>query len=239
MKTVLVTGASRGARLAIAERLLADGHAVVAISRTSSDALTRLGEAFPGRLTFAALDLGDAEAVAQEGRRIVKAAGPVYGLVNNAATGSDTLFSLTRRQDIERILQVNLLGPILLTRQVVQSMLVRKEGRIVMISSINATTGFSGQTVYGASKAGLEGFARSLSREVGQRGVTVNCVAPGYMATDMTADLQGERLASVLRRMPLGPATAADVAGAVAYFLSDDAARTTGTVLRVDGGSAA
>lgn len=236
---MLVTGASRGVGLALAERLLDHGYRVVAANRTLSDALGALMERHGDALRFEPLDMGDADAVMETGRRIAKDAGPIWGLVNNAAIGSDTLLAMARRGEIERIVQTNLLGPILLTRQIVPGMLARKAGRIVMVSSINAVTGFTGQTVYGATKAGLEGFARSLSREVGGRAITVNCVAPGYMATDMTAGLDGERLASVLRRSPLGPATPDDVAAAIAWFLSDEAARITGTVLKVDGGSTA
>jgi 3-oxoacyl-[acyl-carrier protein] reductase len=118
-------------------------------------------------------------------------------------------------------------------------MLSRKEGRIINVSSIIATTGFNGLSVYGASKAGLSGFTRSLARELGRTNITVNCVAPGFMATDMTAGLEGEKLDSIRRRAPLGLAEPDDAAGAVAYLLSNDARRVTGTTLTVDGGSTA
>jgi 3-oxoacyl-[acyl-carrier protein] reductase len=239
MKSVVVTGASRGVGLALAERLMIAGHRVVAVNRTLSDPLTALGEQYPGALAFHALDLGDLDAVAETGRQIAKQEGAIYALVNNAAIGSDTLFSLARRGDIERIIATNLTGPLLLTRQIVPGMVARREGRVVMVTSVNAKTGYSGQSVYGATKAGLEGFARSLSREVGKRGVTVNCVAPGYMETALTSGLTGEHLASVLRRSPLGPATPDEVAAAIQWLLSSEAARVTGTVLTVDGGASA
>ena len=118
-------------------------------------------------------------------------------------------------------------------------MLASGTGRIVNISSIIARTGFNGLSVYATTKAGLEGFTRSLARELGRVRICVNCVAPGFMDTDMTSGLQGEKLESVRRRSPLGLVQTSDVAGAVAYLLSADAERITGTVLTVDGGSSA
>jgi len=239
MKTIVVTGASRGVGLALTVRLLADGCRVVALNRTQPERLLELAERHPEQLLFRPLDMADPDAVMETGRRIAKEAGPIWGLVNNAAIASDTLFAMTRRGDIERMIATNLTGPILLTRQIVPAMLVRREGRIVMVTSINANTGYSGQSVYGATKAGLEGFTRSLSREVGKRGITVNCVAPGYMETELTSGLAGEHLASVLRRSPLGPATPDEVAAAIQWLLSSEAGRVTGTVLTVDGGASA
>jgi 3-oxoacyl-[acyl-carrier protein] reductase len=239
MKTVIVTGASRGVGLALTIRLLAEGCRVVAVNRTQSDDLAQLAERHPGQLLFEPLDMGDADNVMETGRRLAKAAGPIWGLVNNAAIGSDSLFAMARRSDIARIIETNLTGPILLTRQIVPGMIARRTGSIVMVTSVNARTGYSGQSVYGATKAGLEGFARSLSREVGKRGVTVNCVAPGFMKTALTANLTGDRLASVVRRSPLGPATPDEVAAAIQWLLSSEARRVTGTVMTVDGGGSA
>lgn len=239
MKSVVITGASRGVGLALAERLLAAGYRVIAANRRMSEPLAMLGERYPGALQFDPLDLADLDSVAETGRLIAKREKAVYGLVNNAAIGSDTLFSLARRGEIERIIATNLTGPLLFTRQFVPGMLARREGRVVMVTSVNAKTGYSGQSVYGATKAGLEGFARSLSREVGKRRVTVNCVAPGYMETALTEGLVGDRLASVLRRSPLGPATCDEVAASIQWLISSEAARITGTVLTVDGGSSA
>jgi len=239
MQTVVVTGASRGVGLVLAERLLQAGYRVIAVNRTLSDGLAALAARYPEALAFQPLDLGDLDAVAETGRQIAKQEKAIYGLVNNAAIGSDTLFSLARRGAIEALVATNLTAPLLLTRQIVPGMVARSAGRVVMVTSVNARTGYSGQAVYGATKAGLEGFARSLSREVGKRGVTVNCVAPGYMETALTAGLAGDRLASVLRRSPLGPATPGDVASTIQWLLSPDAARITGTVLTVDGGASA
>ena len=239
MKTVMVTGVSRGLGLAIAERCLRDGYRVIGYSRSESAEYKALCAASDGAALFRRLDIADLDAVAAAGRAAVKDDGPIYGLVNNAGIGTDGVLATMHRTDIEKIIATNLLGPIVLTKYVMRSMLARREGRIVNISSIIASTGFHGLAVYAASKAGLEGFTRSLSREAGKLRVTVNCVAPGYMETEMTAGLAGGKLESVRRRAPLGLPLPSQAAGAVAYLLSDDAATVTGRVLTVDGGSTA
>jgi 3-oxoacyl-[acyl-carrier protein] reductase len=160
-------------------------------------------------------------------------------LVNNAGIGLDGVLATMHQSDIERLIATNLVGPIILTKYIARTMLSQGEGRIINISSIIASTGFHGLSVYAASKAGIEGFTRSLSRELGKMKITVNCVAPGYMETEMTSGLSDAKMGAVRRRAPLGLPLTSDAAGAVAYLLGDDAARVTGTVLTVDGGSTA
>lgn len=239
MKTILLTGPARGLGLAIAQRLVHDGFRVIGVGRTTSPPFEALAAAPGNPAQFVAHDLANVDGIPALVSSITREHGPLYGLVNNAGIGNDGLLATQHAVDIARVLRVNLEAPILLSKFACRSMLVRREGRIVNISSIIASTGFSGLSVYAATKAGLEGFTRSLSRELGRAGVTVNCVAPGYMETDMTASLQGEKLESVRRRAPLGLPRVEDAAGAVAYLLSPDAARVTGTVLTVDGGSTA
>lgn len=239
MKTVMITGASRGLGLAIAERLVADGCRVIAVARTEPEQLGELVRARPEQVVFRRLDLADLDSIPAFVAACERQVGPLFGLVNNAAVGLDGLLATQHAADIDRILRVNLHAPILLTKHACRGMLVRRAGRIVTISSIVAATGFSGLAVYAASKAGLEGFTRALAREVGRVGVTANCVAPGFLETDMTAGLAADRLETVRRRSPLGLARPGDVAAAVAYLVSDAAARITGTVLTVDGGSRA
>lgn len=237
---VLVTGATRGLGLAIAERLLQGGHRVVATGRQPSDGLQALLAANPGRLHFMPLDLNESESLHAFVRDVTGAHGPLFGLVNNAAIGRDGVLATLHESQIGEMLRVNVQAPILLAKYASRSMLLQRRGRIVNIGSIIAGTGFSGLSVYGASKAAMAGFTRSLSRELGKAGITVNTVAPGYMETEMTQGLQGDKLESIRRRSPLGTlATVQDVAGAVAYLLGPDAARVTGSTVTVDAGSTA
>ncbi len=236
--TVLVTGVSRGLGLAIAEALLADGHRVIGLGRRPGgfEALTARA---PEAAAFRPLDMAESAAIAETARAILKEEGAPWGLVNNAAIGLDGVLATQHQSDIERLIATNLTGPITLSKFVGRAMLAAGRGRIVNISSIIASTGFHGLSVYAATKAGLEGFTRSLSRELGKRGVTVNCVAPGYMETEMTAGLEGGRLDQIRRRAPLGLAAPEDAARAVAFLLGPGGAKITGTVLTVDGGSTA
>lgn len=239
-KTILVTGASKGLGLAIAARVAADpAYRLVGLSRSLSDGFGALVEAAPDRVHHRAFDAADIPAIAGLVGEITDRFGPVYGLVNNAGMGADGVLATQHASDIERVLKVNLEAPITLCKYVSRSMLSAREGRIVNISSIIASTGFHGLAAYAASKAGLEGLTRSLSRELGKRHITVNCVAPGYMETEMTAGIDPHNMAQIRRRAPLGLARPEDAAGAVMYLLGPDGARVSGTVVTVDGGSTA
>jgi 3-oxoacyl-[acyl-carrier protein] reductase len=238
-RTVLVTGASRGLGLAISDRLLRDGYGVVGLSRQQGDAYGELLARHPEQAAFCPADLAEIDDIPSVARQLTETHGPFWGLVNNAGIGKDGVLATMHQSEIDQVIRANLLAPIVLTKYVSRTMLAQREGRIVNVSSIIASTGFSGLSVYAASKAGLEGFTRSLSRELGKRGITVNCVVPGYMETDMTQGLQGEKLEAIRRRAPLGLPLPGDAAGAVAYFLGDDGAKVTGTTVTVDGGSTA
>ncbi|MBP1806044.1 SDR family NAD(P)-dependent oxidoreductase [Rubellimicrobium aerolatum] len=241
MKPVLVTGTSRGLGLAILRRLLDDpaGYTVAGLSRTRSPEAEALAERHPGRVDLVSCDLSDIDALPAVVSDLARRHGPFWGLVNNAGLGLSGVLATMHRSDIERMMAVNLMAPIVLTKAVSRGMLAARQGRVVNISSIIAATGFHGLGVYAATKAGLEGLTRSLARELGKRDITVNCVAPGFLETGMTLDYDPQQLASIRRRAPLGVADPADVAGAVAYLLGPEAAKITGTVLTVDGGSVA
>jgi 3-oxoacyl-[acyl-carrier protein] reductase len=166
--------------------------------------------------------------------------GAIYGLVNNAGLGTAGMLGTMRDKDIESLVRLNTLSPITLTKYVVRSMMAQGEGRIVNIASIVASTGFSGLSVYSATKASLVGFTRSLAREVGQLGITVNAIAPGFIATEMTHELaegQREQIArrSALKRM----ADPIDIARSIEFLLGDGGRNITGTTLTIDAGNTA
>ncbi len=238
MRTVLVTGTSRGLGLAIARRLIDDGYFVIGSGRRETDAVHQLRDAHPKCFHFVPFDLAEVGEIHHFVLSINKAHGPLFGLINNAAIGLDGVLGTMHNSDIERVLRINVLAPMILTKYVVRIMMRHREGRVVNISSIIASTGFSGLTAYAGSKAAIEGFTRSLAREIGRFNVTVNAVAPGFMDTDMTSSLHGEKLETILRRSPLRRlATPQDAAAAVSFLMGSDGGSITGTVITVDAGS--
>jgi len=240
MKLIIVTGASKGLGLAICTRLLKDGYKVVGISRSQTHEFEKLQQKNTETLFNEQYDFADTSSIQVLVRKITKEHGNIYGLINNAALGHDGVLGTMHESQISELIKVNIESPILLTKYASRSMLMKLQGRVINIGSIIATTGFNGLSVYGATKASLSGFTRSLARELGRAKITVNTVAPGYMKTAMTEGLEGEKLESIKRRSPLGQlATVEDVAGTVSYLLSDDAKNITGTTITVDAGSTA
>jgi len=240
MANILVTGGSRGLGLGIARQLVSEGHKVIAVARSQGAELARLMEQSGGRVAFAAFDFEQTEAISGLVRQLRKEHGSIGGLVNNAGVGTGGLLASMPETQIEQIVRINFIAPMLLTKYVVRTMMADGAGRIVNISSIVASTGFSGLSVYSATKASLHGFTRSLAREVGPLGITVNAVAPGFIDTDMTQDLKGPAAEKIRRRSALlRMAEAKDVANAVAFLLSDKARNITGTVVTVDAGGTA
>ena len=238
-RNVLVSGGSRGVGLAIAKKLAADGFRVFALARKESPALKAAIAAQP-LIGFVPYDLLEIDGIADLVRELKAAHGPFYGLVNNAALGTEGLLANMHNADIEKLVRLNTVSPIILTKYVGRAMLSAGEGRIVNISSIVAENGASGLAVYAATKSSLLGFTRSLAREVGRLGVTVNAVAPGFMETEMTASLSAEQRGKIAARSALKRlADVDDVAHAVSYLMSDGARNVTGTVLTVDAGTTA
>lgn len=244
MRNVIVTGGSRGLGLAIASTLAASGYSVIAVARKESDAFRAAADAaeraHQGALKFRSLDLSDIRAIGPFVSGLRKEFGPLYGLVNNAGLGTHGVLAITRDEDLERLVRLNTLAPMIFTKYAVRPMLVERAGRIVNIASVVAATGYSGLAAYAATKASLVGFTRSLAREVGQLGITVNAIAPGFIDTEMTRELSEEDRKRIERRSALRRlAGAEDVAAAVEFLLSEKAKNITGVTLTVDAGSTA
>lgn len=234
---VIVTGTSGGLGRAIAANAVREGYRVVGISRRTVDAAD-IG-VDDDRYAHVAFDLGDIDNIGPLVADIVERFGKPYALVNNAALGTDGLLPTLHNSDIEELVRVNVTSPIVLTKYAVRHMLAARRGRVVNISSIVARTGYRGLSVYGATKSALDGFTRSLARDLGPRHVTVNAVAPGFLETEMTSGL-GNQLERIRNRSALGRFAAVDeVAAAVTYLLSDAGAGVTGTTITVDAGSTA
>ena len=245
MRNVVVTGGTKGLGLAIATLLAAEGYQVIAVARSESSEYQTQRKIFAagskGQLTFRACDLCELDAIPQLVSSISQQFGPCYGLVNNAGLGTSGLLATMPVAAIESLLRLNVLSPMVMTKNVVRKMMVKGGGgRIVNMSSIVASSGFNGLSAYAATKAALQGFTHSLARELGPLQITVNCVAPGFVSTELTRDLSDKDRGKIASRSALRRlAEAQDVAEAVRYLMSDGARNVTGTVLTVDAGGTA
>ncbi len=236
-RIALVTGASRGIGQAIAKRLANEGYLVIGTATSEkgaaavNDYLQELGGA--GRV----LNVQDAEQINQLFDSIEKEFGNVQVLVNNAGITQDGLLMRMDDNAWERVLDVNLTSVFRTSKRAMKGMMKARQGRIINITSVVAAMGNAGQTNYTASKAGIEGFTRSLAREIGSRQITVNCVAPGFIDTDMTSELDEALIQSMLNTVPLARlGKPEDIAAAVNFLASEEAGYITGTVLDVNGG---
>ena len=242
MLNIVITGGSRGLGLGIARRLTTVGYSVIVIARQESEELASLmrevGLARRGSLHFRPFDLGKIPDIPGLVRTLRKEFGAIHGLVNNAALGTGGVLATMRDAEIERMTGLNTLSPLILTKYVVRSMMSHSAGRIVNVASIVGFTGYSSLSVYSATKASLIGFTRSLAREVGPLGITVNAVAPGFVDTEMTRGLGEEQRRQIVRRSALRRLVDIDdVANAVEFLLDEKARNITGTVMTVDAGS--
>jgi 3-oxoacyl-[acyl-carrier protein] reductase len=244
MRNAIVTGGSRGLGLGIAQRLVAQGYRVIAVARSESDEMLKWRStsdaASQDSFRFCAFDLAEIDEIPSFVAQVRKEFGPIFALINNAGISYEGALAMMPGSKIEQLIRVNVLSPITLTKHVVRGMLSDGDGRIVNISSITAWSGYSGLSAYAATKSSLIGFTKSLAREVGQMGITVNAVAPGFINTDLTRKLKEEDRERIVRRSALRRlAQIDDVAGAVEFLLSDHAKNITGTVITVDAGSTA
>lgn len=242
---VIVTGGSRGLGAAMIEGLLSDGYRVSTCSRKRTENIDRLlsHPDYGSRFFWQACEVGEAEQVDAFVDAAAAWAGEdgLWGLVNNAGVAQAGILASFPNVESERIIKINLLGTIQMARAASKILLAQKAdkqgGRIINISSIIGTRGYNGLSAYSASKAGVDGFSRALARELGRRQITVNSVAPGYVATEMSSTLTASQLKQIVGRTPLGRlASEEDILNAVRFFLSDGAAIITGQTLIVDGG---
>ena len=236
-KIALVTGASRGIGAAIADKLADDGARVIGTATTAEGAerITAQLAARGGR--GAVLDVASQQSIDALLADIEAREGPIGILCNNAGITRDTLLLRMKPEDWDAVLETNLASVFRLSKGVLRGMMKAREGRIISITSVVALTGNPGQGNYAAAKAGIIGFSKSLAREVGSRGITVNCVAPGFIDTDMTRSLNDAQRESVNAQIPLGRlGQPADIAAAVAFLSSAGGAYITGETLNVNGG---
>jgi len=240
-KTALVTGASRGIGRAIAEHFAAAGARVICVSTSEGgcdDTVAACREHGVDAQAYA-VDVSDEDAVSSLADKVHGQVRQVDILVNNAGIVRDGLFMRMKTADFDDVVGVNLRGTFLLCRAFARAMAKARWGRIVNVGSVVGLSGNAGQANYAASKAGVVGLSKSLARELGPRGITVNVVAPGFIETDMTAGLPDEVRGAASKNIPLGRfGTSKDVAGAVGFLCTDAAAYVTGQVLVVDGGMA-
>lgn len=237
-RSALVTGASGGIGAAIARALHAQG-AKIALSGTRTESLEALAAELGENAFVVACNLGDAEAVATLPKQASDAMGGLDILVNNAGITRDQLFMRMSDDDWDKVLAVNLTSAMKLSRGVMRGMMKARWGRIINISSVVGVTGNPGQANYAASKAGVIGMSKSIAAEVAGRGITVNCVAPGFITTAMTEALTDDQKAKSLEKIPAGRmGTVEEIAAAVVYLASQEAAYVTGQTLHVNGGMA-
>ena len=238
-RTGLGTGGRRGLGAGIVQSFLDSGDRVATCSRSETDVVRAWGSdpRYVGRFLFVKADLADREQSSRFAKTVFEEFGSVDVLVNNAGVARDGILGLFSDEDTDVVIDLNLKATIHLTRQVVRNMLAHGGGRIVNISSIVGLTGYRGLSVYGATKAALDGFTRALARELGSRRITVNGVAPGYLRTEMSHGLDEAQLGQIVRRTPAGRlGEPEDVARAVQFLVDERNDWITGQVLVVDGG---
>ena len=237
-QTALITGAGRGIGKTIAAKLAESGLdiAIVDMNPVSDDVLSEIEEYGTKCIAFQ-LDVTDFESVESVVKKIIDETGGIHILVNNAGITQDNLFMRMKLEQWSQVIDVNLNGVFHVTKAVIRTMVKQHSGRIINISSVVGFSGNPGQVNYSSTKSGLIGFTKSLSREVGTRGITVNAVAPGFINTAMTQALKESQQQAILSQIPLGRmGEAEDIANAVAFLASEEASYITGTVLHVNGG---
>jgi 3-oxoacyl-[acyl-carrier protein] reductase len=239
-KVALITGGSRGIGKSISKRLASQGATVVINyiqNETAAENTKKEIEESGGQVFTSKFDVADFDAVHEEVDKIIEKLGGLHILINNAGITKDTLLMRMKEEDWDNVISINLKGVFNCTKAVTRNMFKQREGRIVNLTSVVGEMGNAGQTNYAASKAGIIGFTKACAREMASRGITVNAVSPGFIKTEITDELTEELKKDYISRIPLNRfGTPEDIAAAVAFLVSDDAAYITGEVFRVNGG---
>ncbi len=237
---ILVTGCTRGLGLQIVNNLLGSNFKVIGIGRKKNEAVKSIKSKFKKNFYFEEFDFINTSNIKSFSSKLINKYGRFYGLINNAAVGLEGVLGTMHENDIRKLIKINIEAPIILTKYISRSMLIAQKGKVINISSIIGSTGFSGLSVYAASKAAMNGFTKSLSRELGKAGITVNAIAPGYMETDMTKGLKGQKFNKIINRSPLKKLIKPrEVAKMVEFLLGADADNITGSIITIDAGSTA
>ena len=236
-RTVVITGGSRGLGAGIVQSFLDSGDRVASCSRSSTEQVKQWESDHPDRFLFVGADIADRDQSTAFVKAVIEKFGSIDVLVNNAGVARDGILALFSDDDSDTVIDLNLKATIHISRQVVRNMLAHDGGRIINISSITGLTGYRGLTVYGATKAALDGFTRGLAREVGSRKITVNSIASGYLKTEMSHGLDDGQLNQIVRRTPAGRLGEPDDIARAIQFLADERNDwLTGQVLVIDGG---
>ena len=235
-KVIIISGLSKGLGLGIAKKLLQNNWKVAGFSRKKTPNISHLEKKFKNKFFYRSINIKDYKKF-DEFIDNSKKMGKIFGLINNAGTVNEDLLVNQDINEIKNLLEINLLGPILLTKKVIKFMMINNSGRIINISSIVAKSGYKGTASYSSTKGGLEGMTRALARELGKRNITVNAVAPGYMKTDLTKNMDPKKLNQIIRRTPLSrPGKIEDVVGLVEFLLKKESGFISGQTILVDGG---
>jgi 3-oxoacyl-[acyl-carrier protein] reductase len=233
---IIVSGGSRGLGLHLVQRLLQQGNRVATFARSRTEQVDKLTSEHPGNFFFAELDATDANGVAQFFSATAAMFGRIDSVVNNAAIGQDQLLMHTDLDTVKRIIDINIVGPTILTRVAVKHMMLEGGGNICSISSICGSRGYAGLTVYAGSKGYLDAMTRALAREVGEAGIFVNCVAPGFFESEMSSVLRPEQLSTIKRRTPSGALSNDENIFKVVDLVISGTTNMQGQVVFVDGG---
>ena len=238
-KTIVISGVSKGLGAALCKKILSKGWIVAGFSRTSNQEIKYLQKKYKKIFFFEKFHVTNKKKIESFIKK-AQSKGKIYGLINNAGIVDEDLIVRQKKEAIKNLIDVNLLGPIYLSSEVIKYLMINGEGRIINISSVVAKSGYKGTAVYSSTKSALEGLTRALSRELGSRNITVNAVAPGFMETNLTKNMSKDKLRQIIRRTPAGRAgKVTDMLGLINFLLSKEASFISGQTILVDGGLSA